>query len=108
MAPARGISMPEYARFSSLQVDPDRIDEAVSFFKGTDLAGASSMAGFRRAFWMLDRATGKGAELVVFESKDALDGATEEESEARAEARGITFSAVETYEVVAEGGPPRA
>ena len=81
--------MAEHARLSTLSVAQDRIDEAIGFFRETDLEEAAAARGFRRAFWLLDRATGKGAEMVVFESREALEAAQEEEENARARARGV-------------------
>jgi len=97
--------MPEFARLSTLEVDTHRVNDAVGFFNNTDLRGASSAKGFRRGFWLLDRSTGKGVELVVFESKEALDAAGGEESAARSNAQqaGVKLAAEQVYEVVAEG-----
>ncbi|MBV8194417.1 MAG: hypothetical protein JOY80_02700 [Candidatus Dormibacteraeota bacterium] len=100
--------MPEFARVSTFQVDAGRIDDAITFFNGTDLEDAAGARGFRRGFWLLDRSSGKGIEMVVFESRGALDAAEGEETEARseAEAAGVQLSSEEFYEVVAEGKPP--
>jgi hypothetical protein len=100
--------MPEFARFSTFRVDPGKVDDAVAFFNGRDLADASAVPGFRRGFWLLDRQTGRGVELVVFRDRDSLQDSDEEEGDARrdAERAGIAFGSAEVYEVVAEGRPP--
>jgi len=99
--------MPEFARLSTFDVAPDRADDAVAFFNRTDLREAEEAGGFRRGFWLLDRATGKGAELVIFDSQTALDSAESEEADARSHAAeaGVKLSAEQFYEVVAEGRP---
>ena len=99
--------MTEFARLSNFEVAPGRTDDAVAFFAETDLGGASDAGGFRRAFWLLDRSSGKGVELVIFDSKDAMDAAAGDEAAARSKASssGITMSAEQSYEVVAEGRP---
>ena len=100
--------MPEFARVSTFQVDAGRIDDAITFFNDTDLKEAAGARGFRRGFWLLDRSSGKGVEMAVFESWEALEAAESEESEARseAEAAGVQLSSEAFYEVVAEGKPP--
>jgi hypothetical protein len=99
--------MPEFARLSNFTVERSRVDDAVAFFNKTDLEDAQQARGFRRGFWLLDRQSGKGVEMVVFESREALEGADAEEREARSEAQaaGVNLSAEEFYEVVAEGKP---
>ena len=100
--------MPEFARVSTFSVDGGRVDDAIAFFGGTDLQDAAQARGFRRGFWLLDRSSGRGMEVVVFENRDALDAAEDEESDARsgAEAAGVRLGSEEFYEVVAEGKPP--
>jgi hypothetical protein len=104
----RGVPVPEFARFSTFEVDSSKVDDAISFFKGTDLKDAADANGFRRGFWLLDRDTGKGAELVIFDSKASLDAAEDEEERdrERANAVGISLGSEQVYEVVAEGRHP--
>ncbi|MBV9100858.1 MAG: hypothetical protein JOZ46_09495 [Candidatus Dormibacteraeota bacterium] len=99
--------MPEFARLSTFDVAAGRAEDAIAFFKRTDLPEAAEAAGFRRGFWLLDRETGKGAELVIFKDKAALDAAEAEEEDARSRASeaGVTMSAEQFFEVVAEGRP---
>jgi hypothetical protein len=101
--------MPEFARLSRFTVETNRADDAVRFFNDTDLHEAEQSSGFRRGFWLLDRASGSGVEMVVFESREALEAAEEEERGARERAvsAGVNLSGEETYEVVAEGRPAR-
>ncbi|HEV3124526.1 MAG TPA: hypothetical protein VG266_08110 [Candidatus Dormibacteraeota bacterium] len=103
--------MPEFARVITVQGSPDKVDEAARYVKETVIPRASTLPGFRRGFWLMDRASGGGKVVTVFESKEALDSsaATAEQLRATsAAALGITFSSVENYEVVAEAGPPRS
>src|SRR4029077_1609875 len=99
--------MAEFARVSTLEVAADKIDDATAFFSGTDLAGASSAPGFRRGFWLLDRSTGKGAEVLIFDSPETREASTsgEDEAQGSAGAAGVKFARPEVYEVVAEGKP---
>jgi heme-degrading monooxygenase HmoA len=95
-----------FARLTTLQGSPDRVDDAVQFIEQRVVPGAKEQAGFRGGYWGLDRSTGKGFALTLWESEqtmqdsDAAFGQRVREEGAR-DLAAQTVS-VETYEVVAQ------
>ena len=49
-----------------------RLDAAIKLVKETIVPGAKKLAGFKGGYWLVDRASGKGFSVTLFESEAAL------------------------------------
>jgi heme-degrading monooxygenase HmoA len=92
-----------HARVSTIQLDPARIDEAVSDFEEQDLPDFKRMAGFRGFTLLIDRTSGKVIGTSYWSSREQME-ASEDEGERtrqRVAERGRSQSppAVERFEV---------
>ncbi len=96
-----------FARVTTTQAPPDRVDEAVRVIKEYVIPGAEGIAGFKGGLWLVDRATGKGLGVTLFETEEALRASEAAAGQIRQGAvdqiQGGVLS-VEPYEVVASAG----
>jgi hypothetical protein len=89
-------------RFVSFQMNPARVDENVTFFKGEVLPAIKGSPGFRAVRNLIDRASGRGLTAIIVSDEDALRAA-EVGFQARREkdeAHGIRFGEITHREVV--------
>jgi hypothetical protein len=93
-----------YARVTKFEGSLDKQDERIKLIKETVIPRAKELAGFKGGYWLVDRATGKGLGVTLFESDAALRGSEEGAAQLRslASGMGVRFTGVEHYEVVAE------
>jgi heme-degrading monooxygenase HmoA len=93
-----------HARISTLEMEPSRIDDAVSALKERDLAELEQADGFKGFTLMVDRQSGKCVGVSFWESEDALKQSEEVAQSTRqraAETGGASNEpAVERFEVV--------
>lgn len=62
-----------FARLTIVKIKLDRIDEAVKLYKESVIPAAKSQIGYKAAYLLLDRKTGKGVSVTIWESEeDAL------------------------------------
>ena len=59
-----------FARLTTMQFKIDRIGEALKIYNGSIVPAAQSQKGFQKMYLFLDRDTGKGLSLALWESKD--------------------------------------
>jgi len=94
-----------FARVTSMQGPPDRIDESARQIQEQAVPFARQLSGFKGAYWLADRRTGKGLSVTLWESEEAMR-ASETEIEPRRKATvqavGATLQSVEAYEVIAQ------
>ena len=57
-----------HARLAEFEAEPARIDEAVKMLEEFVLPSARKLPGFQGGVWMLDRITGKGIGLTLYDS----------------------------------------
>ncbi len=92
-----------HARMTTIQMDPDRIDQAVSQLEEQDLPGWKELDGFRGFTLFADRSSGKVFGISYWDSKEHMDSAEEVVKDARrraAEAGGASDEPqVERFEV---------
>ncbi len=95
-----------FARVTTMQGSPDRIDEAARMLQEKAVPFARQLSGSKGVYWLADRQTGKGLVVALWESEEAMR-ASEAEIEPRrketAQAVGATIESVEEYEVIAQG-----
>ncbi len=62
-----------FARLTRVQVNIDRLDETVKLFEESVIPAAKSQKGYRGAYLLTDRKTGKGVALTLWDSEqDAI------------------------------------
>ena len=93
-----------YARVTVVQGSPDKIEQGIDSFNREVLPAAKGVDGYKAAFMLADRETGKGMGITMWESEDALRRGAEAVAAAREatiKAMGGTVPPVEEFEVVA-------
>ena len=93
-----------FARVTTIQGSPDRIDEAGRRIQEQAVPFVRQLSGFKGAYWLADRQTGKVLAVALWESEEAMR-ASEAQIEPRrresALAVGAAILGVEEYEVIA-------
>ena len=87
-----------FARVSTYRGDGDRLLQGFAEVTGP----LEAIDGFSRAYFMVDRESGKGMSITVWESEEALNASAARADEFRsqgAEAGGATIESVEHYEI---------
>ncbi len=90
-----------YARASTLQGAPDQADEAIGSYENA-LATFRNIDGNRGAFLLIERSSGKGIGVTLWESKEAMQASRQRADELRqqdASSTGASIVSVEEYEV---------
>ena len=93
-----------YARVTVVQGSPDKLEKGIDSFNSEVLPAVKGVAGYKAAFLLADRKTGKGMGITLWESEDARRRGGEAVDEARAaaiKAMGGSVPPVEEFEVVA-------
>jgi heme-degrading monooxygenase HmoA len=91
-----------YARVTTLEGSPDRIDDGVSHIREQVLPQLQQMEGFKGFIALGDRQSGKLLGVALWESEEVLRATEEAVSRVRsgaAEATGGAVAGVEQYEV---------
>jgi heme-degrading monooxygenase HmoA len=92
-----------YARVSTIQGSADQIDEGIERVRETTLPAIKEIDGFKGIVSLVDRQTGKGLTVTLWESEDKLQASEEQANKLRAEAAGNLGASgeptVERYEV---------
>jgi heme-degrading monooxygenase HmoA len=92
-----------YARVSTIQSAADKIDEGIARLRETTVPAVKQIEGCKGIFSLIDRQTGKGITVTLWESEEALRASEEEANRLRREAAdelgATTEPMVERYEV---------
>jgi len=91
-----------YARVSTLEGPPDKIDDGTRHIQEQTLPQLQQMDGFKGFVTLADRQSGKQLAVALWESEEALRATEDAVSSVRsgaAEAAGATVAGVERYEV---------
>ncbi len=94
-----------HARVTRFKGEPARLDEGIRNIKDNVIPNAKKLAGFKGGYWVVDRKTGVGFGITLFESEAALQSSEEAAKKIREQASstGVTqITGVERYEVVAQ------
>jgi len=59
-----------FARLSIVQVNMDKLDETVKIFEESVIPAAKSQKGYRGAYLLTDRKTGKGVSISLWDSEE--------------------------------------
>lgn len=87
-----------------MRVELGDVDRAISFVRDQIVPSARQQQGIVAAYWLLDRASGHGLAVTIWESEDAmLASETVAREAARSEQQdgAVEAAAAERYEVVA-------
>ncbi len=92
-----------FARVTRFEGEPEQLDAAIKLVKETVAPAAKRLQGFKAGYWLIDRATGKGFSVTMFESEAALHASEDDAAQLRSRASSLAkITAVERYEVVVE------
>jgi len=92
-----------YARVTVVQGSPDKVEQGIESFNGSVLPTAKGVDGYKAAFMLVDRTSGKGIGITLWESEDARrrgGEALEAPRAATIAALGGSVPPVEEFEVV--------
>ena len=95
-----------FARVTTGQGPPDRLDEAARMIQEQVIPAVRQMSGYKGGYWMADRQSGKFIAVALWESEEALraSAAAMEQSRTQStQAVGATIQSVDEYEVIAQG-----
>ncbi|MGO8949321.1 MAG: antibiotic biosynthesis monooxygenase family protein [Ktedonobacterales bacterium] len=87
-----------YARVTTVQIQPGKIDEAIRIYEDSVVPAAKQQAGFRNTMLITDRASGKGMAITVW--------ATEADSQA-SEASGYYQEQLAKFAPILTAAPVR-
>ena len=59
-----------FARLTIVQVKSDKLDETIKIFEEGVVPAAKSQKGFREAYLLTDRKTGKGISMTLWDSEE--------------------------------------
>ena len=91
-----------FARVSTYQESPDRLDDAIRISKEQVLPRAQQIDGFKGAYYLVERHSGKSVSITLWESEEAMRASEEAANQLRSEstqASGGEVVGVERYEV---------
>jgi heme-degrading monooxygenase HmoA len=92
-----------HARMTTIQMDPAKIDQAVSQFEEDDLPMIKGLDGFNGFTMFVDRSSGKAFGISYWDSKEQMDASEQSVQDARqrtADTGGASAPPqVEVYEV---------
>ena len=94
-----------YARISTVQGDPSKIDDAVAVINDKIIPTLKGLNGFTAVNFMADRSTGKLVAVAFWQDEAALQGSADAIGPMRnqvADVVGGKVEDVETYELVAQ------
>jgi hypothetical protein len=60
-----------FARLTTLQGSPDRIDQGIRFTEERVVPMSKQQPGFKGGYWAVDRSTGKAIAFTLWESQQA-------------------------------------
>ncbi len=99
------------ARVTKFEGSLDQAETFIKYTKETIIPAAKKISGFKGGYWLLDRKSGKGFSVTLFESEAALKASEDTAAQMRTQATqaiGAKITGVERYEVVAQVAPEPA
>ncbi|MBA3431204.1 MAG: hypothetical protein H0U16_06970 [Actinobacteria bacterium] len=92
-----------YARVTPVEGSPEKIDDGIKAFKEKVVPAVQDVSGYKGALLMVDRSSGKGIGMSLWESEEARRAGGEAVAKAREstiQTMGGTVPPVQEYEVV--------
>ena len=59
-----------FARLTIVQMKEDKVGEAISVYKGNVVPAAKSQKGYKGAYLLTDRDTGKGMSITIWDTEE--------------------------------------
>jgi len=75
-----------HARFTTIQMDPSRIDDSVRQVESEDIPGFKEIDGFRGFTMFVDRTSGKAIGVSYWDSEDEMTASEDRVKDARRKA----------------------
>jgi heme-degrading monooxygenase HmoA len=97
--------MAKFARVTFGESDPAQFEEGIANLNQTVIPQARELPGFEGGYWLADRGTGKLLAVVVYDSEEHIRQTDEAAAQLRQQVgsvTGVTFTGVETYEVIGQ------
>lgn len=94
-----------YARVTHFSTEPAKLGEGIRRINESIIPWAKQVPGFKGGYWLVDRKSGKGFGVTLFESEEALlsSEASAKRQRDQTAASGVAQPTdVEVYEVVAQ------
>jgi heme-degrading monooxygenase HmoA len=94
-----------HARVTLSDTPPDKVDLAVKVINEEIMPAAKKLPGFKGAYWLGDRTSGKGITITLWDSEQSLKNAEDAAKQLRSEAAkkiGLTIGSIERLEVLAQ------
>ena len=95
-----------YARVTSGQLHPDKIDQAIRMYQESIVPALKHAKGFTSLLALTDRATGKGLVIALWETEAAMQASQTsglyQEQVAKLAHLLVSMPSVETYEVTVQ------
>ena len=94
-----------HARVTTLQMEPERIDEVAERLRTDDIPGFQQLDGFKGMTVLADRGSGKTIAISFWESEDAMrasEDAVKQSRERAAETGRSSAPQVERFEVLVD------
>ncbi len=92
-----------FARVATIQAGPEKIDDSIRYFRDNLIATAKKYQGFKQAYLLVDRKTGKTVSVVLWETEKDLQTSAAKADEITAERFKVAGSGqqpkYEVYEV---------
>jgi hypothetical protein len=97
------------ARVIHFETEPSRVEDGIQNIKENVIPGVTQFAGFQGGFWLLDRGTGKGVGVTLFDTAESLhatDDTARQLRERSVQVTGGKISEPHEYEVIARALTP--
>jgi heme-degrading monooxygenase HmoA len=94
-----------HARVTHLEGSPDRTDQGIKMIEEQIIPEAKKLPGFKGGYWCMDRETGKGMSITLWESLEALRATEQTAGQLRESARqemDAPEMQVSVYEVIGQ------
>ncbi len=89
-----------FARVATIQGKPEKVNDSIRYFRENLISTAKTYQGFKGAYLMVDRKTGKTISLVMWETEKDLKATTSKADEITSERVKISGASPQTkYEV---------
>jgi hypothetical protein len=93
-----------HARLTRFEGSPADIDKGIKLIKDQIVPSAKKMSGLKHGYWMVDRRSGKGVAITLFDNEASMRSSegSAEEARKQADQAGSRITGVDRFEVVAE------
>ncbi len=95
-----------FARITIVQGNPDQVDAGIRHYREQLLPEARKMAGFKGAYLLVDRKSGKNLGITLWDAESNMQASAAAANRLRAQAAGVVAASkppvVETYEVAVQ------